>query len=94
MRLRTEQVVERPLADVFRFVALDHFVNHPQWDPSIVELAATSPGVAAVGASARLVRVDNGRRTEGTMVVTDLDLDRRFAAVCGSGLAVTTKVYT
>jgi hypothetical protein len=44
MRLMISQVIGRPPAEVFRFVATEHFQNHPKWDPStetvVVTLAA------------------------------------------------------
>ena len=42
VRVRASEIINRPSADVFRFVATDHFENHPKWDPSIVEIEQTS----------------------------------------------------
>jgi hypothetical protein len=71
VRLAASQVIERPSAEVFRFVATEHFENHPKWDPAVTSITQTSPGPMGVGTTARLVRTDRGRRIEGTMEVTE-----------------------
>ncbi len=81
MRLQAEEDIDAAPSEVFRFVATEHFDNHPRWDPSVVEMAATSPGPMHQGATARLVRSDGGKRTEGVMTVTEYQPDSRFAAV-------------
>ena len=55
MQLAASQVIERPPAEVFRFVATDHFQNHPKWDPAVTSITQTSPGPMGVGTTARLV---------------------------------------
>ena len=62
MRLAASQVIERPPAEVFRFVATDHFQNHPKWDPAVTSIPQTSPGLMGAGTTARLVRTDLGQR--------------------------------
>ena len=47
------QVIERPPAEVFRFVATDHFQNHPKWDPAVTYINKTSPGPMGVGTTTR-----------------------------------------
>jgi hypothetical protein len=71
VRLAASQIIERPPTEVFRFVATDHFQNHPRWDPAVTTITKTSPGPMRVGATARLVRTDRGRRIEGSMEVTE-----------------------
>ncbi len=44
MRLQAEEYIDAPPSDVFRFVATEHFDNHPRWDPSVVEMTPTSHG--------------------------------------------------
>ncbi len=77
--LSAERVVRRPPADVFRFVGTDHFVNHPKWDPEVVEMTPTTSGPMGVGSTARVVRRQGRRRVEGTATVTAYEPDR-FAA--------------
>jgi hypothetical protein len=35
VKLDVSESIERPPADVFRFVATDHVENHPRWDPEL-----------------------------------------------------------
>jgi hypothetical protein len=44
VQLAASQVIERPPAEVFRFVATDHFQNHPKWDPAVTSITQTSRG--------------------------------------------------
>jgi len=85
VRLAASQVIERPPAEVFRFVATDHFQNHPTWDPAVTAITQTSPGPMGVGTTARLVRTDRGRRVEGTMEVTEYQPVSSFTEVSRFG---------
>jgi hypothetical protein len=85
VRLSACQVIERPPAEVFRFVATDHFQNHPRWDPAVTSITKTSPGPMGVGTTARLVRTDRGRRVEGSMEVTEYEPVSRFTEVSRFG---------
>jgi hypothetical protein len=73
VRLAASQVIERPPAEVFRFVATEHFQNHPKWDPAITAITKTSPGPMGAGTTARLIRTDRGRRIEGSLEVTEYE---------------------
>jgi hypothetical protein len=85
VRLAASQVIERPPAEVFRFVATDHFQNHPKWDPAVTSITKTSPGPMGVGTTARLVRSDRGRRVEGSMEVTEYEPVSSFTEVSRFG---------
>jgi hypothetical protein len=85
VRLQAGLDITAPPADVFRFVATEHFRNHPTWDPAVLEMTQTSPGPMSQGTTARLVRSDGGRRTEGVVTVTRFEPDRAFAAVVEFG---------
>lgn len=50
-----------------------------------MELTLTTPGAIGVAARAKLVRVDRGRRTEGTVEVIGFEPDRRFEAISRFG---------
>ncbi len=80
MRVRAEEDIDAAPSEVFRFVATDHFANHPSWDPAVVSMTPTSPGPVKEGSTARLIRSDRGRRTEGSVTVTEYRPDRSFAA--------------
>jgi Polyketide cyclase / dehydrase and lipid transport len=85
MRLAASQVIERPPAEVFRFVATEHFQNHPKWDPAVTSITKTSPGPMGVGTTARLVRTERGRQVEGSMEVTEYQPVRSFTEVSRFG---------
>ncbi|MBI3970089.1 MAG: SRPBCC family protein [Chloroflexi bacterium] len=85
LRLQAAQTIDRPPDQVFRYVATDHFANHPTWDPTIVELVQTSAGPMGAGTTARLVRLDRGKQVEGTVEVVEYEPDRRFAAISRFG---------
>jgi hypothetical protein len=85
VRLAASQVIQRPPAEVFRFVATDHFENHPKWDPAVTFITQTSPGPIGVGTTARLVRTDRGRRIEGSMEVTEYQPVSSFTEVSRFG---------
>jgi Polyketide cyclase / dehydrase and lipid transport len=85
VRLSASQVIERPPAEVFRFVATEHFHNHPKWDPAVTSITKTSPGPIGVGTTARLVRTDRGRRVEGSMEVTEYQPVSSFTQVSRFG---------
>lgn len=85
MRLSASQVIQHPPTEVFRFVATEHFQNHPKWDPAVTAITQTSPGPMGVGTTARLVRTDRGRRVEGTMEVTEYQPVRSFTEVSRFG---------
>ena len=85
MRLSASQVIQRPPTEVFRFVATEHFQNHPKWDPAVTSITQTSPGQMGVGTTARLVRTDRGRRVEDSMEVTEYQPVRSFTEVSRFG---------
>jgi hypothetical protein len=85
MRVKAAQVIDRPPVDVFRFVATDHFQNHPKWDPAIEKMTPTSPAPMAPASTARLVRRDRAKTVEGTVTVTEYEPVRAFAAISQFG---------
>jgi hypothetical protein len=64
--------IERPPDAVYAFVAEDFERNYPRWSPEVKELRMISKGPLRVGTIARQVRVDQGRRTESTFKITQL----------------------
>ena len=71
-----DTIVDRPPTEVFRFVATDHFENHPRWDPDVIEMHQTSPGPVRVGTTASVVRRQGRGRLEGAVTVVAYDPDR------------------
>ena len=72
-------VVNKPVAEVFQFVATDYLKNHRRWAPRVVELHLDSPGVVAVGARGQEVRKQGGKNVTYAFEVTDLQLNKRIA---------------
>lgn len=69
--------IERPVATVFAFVAVEFFENYPRWSSEVRELEPLDGNAVQAGMRARQVRVDRGRRSETIFRVTDLEPDRR-----------------
>jgi uncharacterized protein YndB with AHSA1/START domain len=67
--------IERPVHDVFAFVADPE--NVPKWNYAIVETRKTSEGPVVVGSTYRQLR-SLPTRSEETLRVTELVPDRRF----------------
>jgi carbon monoxide dehydrogenase subunit G len=63
---------------VYRFIAEDFARNYPRWSPEVRELRMMSKGPLRVGSLARQVRVDQGRRTESTFKITQMEPQRRL----------------
>jgi len=82
VRAEVDEVIERAPATVFDFVAVHFFDNYPRWSPEVEQLEPLTGRTVEVGARARQVRVDHGRRSETTFCVTALEPDRliRFEA--------------
>ena len=72
MRVEASTPIDRPVATVWRFYAVDHIKNHPRWDETI-ELRATSDDPIAVGTVIERRVSRFGKVTEGTMEVTEFD---------------------
>ena len=75
MRVEASTIIDRPVAVVWDFYAVNHVTNHPRWDETI-ELNATSDGPIEVGTviNRRVTRF--GNVTEGTMDVIEFQPER------------------
>ncbi len=82
--------IERPVATVFEFVAIEFFDNYPRWSPEVRELEPLDGNAVHAGMRARQVRVDRGRRSETVFRVTDLEPYRRvrFAGIDRPAFAI------
>lgn len=84
MKLNVSESIDRPPADVFRFVATDHVKNHPRWDPQL-SLVQETPGPMGVGTRIRRSRAGAEGRVEGTMEIIEYEPDRTLGAVIHDG---------
>lgn len=74
MKLEASTVIDRPVATVWEFYAVNHVQNHPRWD-STIELEATSEEPIGVGTVIKRRANRGGSITEGTMEVTEFEPD-------------------
>jgi hypothetical protein len=84
VRLQVSQVIDRPVAKVFHFLAREHVPNHPRWDPDI-ELEQVSEGPIGVGTVIRRRNSRSGTPVEGTMEVVEFEPNRAFGTVIHDG---------
>ena len=84
LKVQVSEVVDRPVADVFRFIAREHVRNHPRWDPDM-QLEQVSDGPIGVGTIIRRRNTHSGTPVEGTMEVTEFEPDRAMGVVIHDG---------
>lgn len=83
LRIGTEVVIDRPVDEVFGFVAADHLENHPRWDPAVVRIIPRSVGALRLGSQMEIVRRTLGREESRLFEVTEW--------VDASRMAITTR---
>lgn len=84
VHIEVSQVIDRPLATVFNFVAREHVRNHPRWD-SDIELEQVSEGPLGMGTIMRRRNSRSGTVVEGTMEVVEFEENRSMATVIHDG---------
>ena len=84
VKLQVSQVIDRPVAKVFHFFAVEHVRNHPRWDPDI-ELWQLSDGPIQVGTVIRRRNSRSGTPVEGTMQVVEFEPNRAFGMIIHDG---------
>lgn len=78
------QVIRRPPTEVFRFLATDHVVNHPRWDPNMT-LTPLTDGAMGVGSRIGRNYLQGGVRIDGEMEVVEFDPPHTFGVVINDG---------
>jgi uncharacterized protein YndB with AHSA1/START domain len=84
VKVEVSQVIDRPVADVFRFFAVDHIRNHPRWDPHI-ELWPTTDEPIGVGTVIRRRNSRSGTPVEGTTEIVEFEPNRSMGGVTREG---------
>lgn len=84
VQLQVSQVIDRPVADVFRFYAHEHVRNHPRWDPHM-QLEQMSDGPLGVGTVIKRINSRSGTPVEGTMEVVEFEPNRSVGMVIHDG---------
>lgn len=82
--LQVSQVIDRPVEQVFHFIAHEHVRNHPRWDPDM-ELEQESEGPIGVGTVIRRRNSRSGTPVDGTMEVVEFEPNRAFGTVIHDG---------
>lgn len=78
MRVQVSVEIERPVADVWRFWAVEHVRNHPRWDPD-VELEKISDGPMGLGTRIRRRNTRWDSPVEGEMEVVEFEPEHAIA---------------
>jgi uncharacterized protein YndB with AHSA1/START domain len=84
MKLELSQVIDRPPAEVFRFIATNHVQNHPRWDPKM-ELRQLTEGPIGVGTVIHRRHTHTGAPVEGTMEIVEFSPPHAFGMVIRDG---------
>ena len=84
VQLQVSGLIDRPVADVFHFIAHEHVRNHPRWDPDI-ELEQMSDGPIGVGTIIKRRNSRSGTPVEGTMEVVEFEPNRAMGTVIHDG---------
>jgi hypothetical protein len=84
LRLEASGEIDRPVATVFKFCAVDHVRNHPRWDPDI-ELWLDSDQPVGIGTIIRRRNSRSGTPIEGTMEIVEYEPNRAFGGVTREG---------
>jgi len=79
LRSRTGVVIQRPVADVFRFVAEGFFDHAREWNSHVLEVRKTSDGPIHAGATGVAVGLGGGMQTESDLAVLEYEPPRLFS---------------
>ena len=82
-RLRTSLVVNRPVEEVFSFVA--SFENRQQYEKGLIESKQTSDGPFGLGSTGHDVRQAGGRKMESTARISAFEPNKTFTFESMSG---------
>ena len=83
-KIQVSVVIDRPVAEVFHFYAIEHVRNHPRWDPDM-QLEQVSDGPISVGTIINRLNSRSGTPVEGTMEVVEFEPNRAFGMVIHDG---------
>ncbi len=84
MLVEASATIDRPVADVWQFYAVNHVANHPRWDETI-ELEAASDGPIGVGTVIKRRVTRFGNVTEGTMEVVEFKPEQVMRVMTNDG---------
>ena len=79
MEISATTQIDRPVADVWRFYAVEHVRNHPRWDPDM-QLEQVTPGPIGLGTRIRRRNTRWGTPVEGEMEINEWEPERVLGA--------------
>ncbi len=82
--VQVSTTIDRPIAKVFRFYAINHVANHPRWDPDM-HLEQVSAGPIGVGTIIARRNTHFGTPIEGTMEVIEFEPNCAMGVVIHDG---------
>ncbi len=88
-QVKVSIVINRPLEEVFGF--LSNLENNLKWRSGMIEAKRISTGPIGVGTTYRMINNFFGRRVEGEAVVTEYELNQKYATMNKSGLPIKTQ---
>lgn len=88
VRVQVPIVINRPVAEVFHFYAVEHIRNHPRWDPEM-QLEQISDGPIGIGTIIRRRNTHSGTPVEGTMEVVEFVPNQAIGVIIHDGPSVT-----
>lgn len=68
--------IEKPVTQVFSFVAEHFFDNYPKWALEVVEFKPINNNPLVVGALAKQTRIDQGHKVESTFEILRYEQDK------------------
>jgi hypothetical protein len=79
MKIVVSTEIGRPVADVWRWYAVDHVRNHPRWDPDM-ELTQITDGPVGLGTRIRRRNRHSGEPVDGEMEIVAWEPERVMGA--------------
>jgi Polyketide cyclase / dehydrase and lipid transport len=79
MKITVSTLIDRPVAGVWHWYAVEHVRNHPRWDPDM-ELEQISDGPIGLGTRIRRRNRHFGEPIEGEMEIVEWEPERAMGA--------------
>ena len=77
INVQVSTMIDRPIAEVFAFVA--NIENHPKWESDFLEVKRLSTEPLGVGTTYRCVLKFPGQRVESKFEITEYELNRKVS---------------
>ena len=84
VKAQASGIIERPVAEVFKFHLVDHVKNHPRWDP-YMQLEELTDGPMGVGKKIKRINSRSGQPVEGRMEITEFEPNKAATMIIHDG---------